>query len=272
MTINLGVTQASDLSRAGTDYPEAITDFYLQLPPGITDRVRHLALNITARTDNAYDKAIAIRQYLYRIHYSEENVVSPPPDVDGVDYFLFTSRTGNCNYFASAMAVMLRSLGIPTRLCTGYLPGRMDAESGSFFLRSKQYHAWPEVYFPGYGWIEFEATPGAARGSVPEEEWGWWLNADNTDSSRGDLKEETAPVDDANQKADALEGNGDNSPGTETLSDISQEKTPLVPFTIIVMVFVILSAVILASAFYGWLWTSRLRYTAKCTGSPRASG
>lgn len=290
MTINLSVTQDSDLSRAGTDYPKAITDFYLQLPPDITDRVRQLAESITAGADNAYDKAIAIRQYLYRIHYSEENVVSPPPDVDGVDHFLFTSRTGNCNYFASAMAVMLRSLDIPTRLCTGYLPGKMDAESGSFTLRSKQYHAWPEVYFPGYGWIEFEATPGAARGSVLEEEWGWWLNADNADSNRGDLNEETAPVDDANQKADALKGNGDNSPQTETLSDISKEKTPFVPFTVIATVFVILSAVILASAFYGWLWhlnerdfptsvyskmywlTSRLRLKARAGQTPREYG
>jgi transglutaminase-like putative cysteine protease len=108
-----------------------------------------------AQTD--YDKAMAIKRYLAGISYIEAGT-SPPSGVDGVDYFLATARTGNCTNFASAMVVMLRSAGVPARFATGYIVRELSDNGKMAVVRAKDYHAWPEVYFPGYGWVEFEPT------------------------------------------------------------------------------------------------------------------
>ncbi|MEE8419608.1 MAG: transglutaminase domain-containing protein [Dehalococcoidales bacterium] len=155
-SISLATTE--DMSEAGNDYPSWVTDYYLQLPETLPERVRWLSNMLTFDKETAYDKAIAIQSYLTRIAYSNE-VNAPPEGADGVDYFLFSEQTGNCVNFASSMAVLLRVAGVPTRVSVGYAPGERDETSGNTVLRDKQRHAWPEVYFPGYGWIIFEATP-----------------------------------------------------------------------------------------------------------------
>lgn len=149
----------ADLLKGGEDYPQRITDRYLQLSPAFPQRVRQLAATVTKDARTPYDKAVAIREYLSQITYSLV-INAPPPDADGVEYFLFTEKAGYCTYFASAMAVMLRSVGVPARLSVGYMPGVWEEDSQSYVIRDLDYHAWPEVYFPGYGWVEFEATPG----------------------------------------------------------------------------------------------------------------
>ena len=77
---------------------------------------------------------------------------------DAVDYFLFIQK-GYCDYFGTVMAVMLRSVGVPARLATGYLPGTYDYGKQRYEVNENDGHAWTEVYFPPYGWIEFEPTP-----------------------------------------------------------------------------------------------------------------
>ncbi|MDZ4230668.1 MAG: transglutaminase domain-containing protein, partial [Dehalococcoidales bacterium] len=89
--------------------------------------------------------------------YKQETEI-PPEGTDAVEYFLFKLREGDCVNFASTMTVMLRSIGVPARFSTGYLMGTLDRNSGKYIVRARDYHARPEVYFPGYGWIEFEAT------------------------------------------------------------------------------------------------------------------
>jgi hypothetical protein len=79
--------------------------------------------------------------------------------VDPLEYFLFTSKQGYCEYFASAMGDLLRSIGIPTRLVNGYGPGTYDAKNKQFIVREQDAHTWVEVYFPHLGWIPFEPTP-----------------------------------------------------------------------------------------------------------------
>ncbi len=163
-TVTTAVAPATsfELGRAGEDYPPSVLDSYLQLPSDFPDKVRELAENLTANATTPYEKVLKIKDYLSRIPYKTD-IKAPPEGTDGVAYFLFTQKAGFCVHFASAMAVMLRSVGVPTRLAIGYLPGDPGSEKGEYILRDKFYHAWPQVYFPGYGWIDIEATPSSAE-------------------------------------------------------------------------------------------------------------
>ncbi len=108
---------------------------------------------------NPYDAAEAIQDYL-RSHYFYRTDIAPPPTgVDAVDYFLFESRAGYCDYFATAMAVLLRAEGVPARLVRGYATGRYDGQTGAYVVPLRAAHSWVEVYFPGYEWQRFEPTP-----------------------------------------------------------------------------------------------------------------
>lgn len=146
------------LRAAGTDYPEYIRDHYTSLPPTLPDRVVDLAKTLTEGLDNPYDQAKAIESYLRTFRY-DVNIPGPRPGEDGVDYFLFREKAGYCDYYAASMAVMLRAIGVPTRLARGYSQGERNPErEGSFLVRQRDAHTWVEVYFPKYGWIEFEPT------------------------------------------------------------------------------------------------------------------
>jgi transglutaminase-like putative cysteine protease len=144
------------LSEAGTTYPREVQSRYTALPE-IPARVRALALQITADQKTPYDKARAIETYLRKFDYSLQ-VAPPPSDRDGVDYFLFDLKAGYCDYFSSAMTVMLRASGVPARVASGYSVGERQAD-GTYVVRDSNAHSWVEVYFPTYGWIEFEPTP-----------------------------------------------------------------------------------------------------------------
>ncbi len=154
------------LLKAGDNYPSEITNHYLQLPDTLPEQVILLSQEITTEMATPYQKAIAIKYFLGNFKY---NIASKayPEEVDGVDYFLFSELEGFCTNFASAMVVMLRSVGVPARLSTGYRQVEADEITGSYIIRSQHYHAWAEVYFPGYGWIEFETTPLSAPDSAP---------------------------------------------------------------------------------------------------------
>ena len=152
----------SELRAAPVNYPALIGRIYGQLPT-LDPRVKPLADEITARAKNPYDKAMAIEQYLDS-HYAYTLDLSGPPAHDPLANFLFTRRSGQCEYFASAMAVMLRAEGVPTRYVTGFAPGQYNDVGGDYIIRESDAHAWVEVYFPGYGWITFDPTP-AGNGS-----------------------------------------------------------------------------------------------------------
>ncbi len=147
------------LRAAGANYPPGIIERYVQLPSSIPQRVRDLARRITAGKQTPYEKAEAIETYL-RSNYKYSTVVKPPPvGRDPVDWFLFDLREDFCEYFASAMTIMLRDLGIPARVVEGYTTGSFDSELGKYVVRESNAHAWVEAFFPGYGWVEFEPTP-----------------------------------------------------------------------------------------------------------------
>jgi transglutaminase-like putative cysteine protease len=151
-----------ELAAAGEDYPSAIAAAYLQLPSDVPRRVRDLASKIATGARSPFEKAIQIQSYL-RGSYDYQEVVPPaPPGQDVVEYFLFEAPGGFCSYYASAMAVLLRLEGVPARVVTGFAGGAWEPREGRYRVTESFAHAWVEVYFPGYGWIEFEPTPSRA--------------------------------------------------------------------------------------------------------------
>jgi hypothetical protein len=148
-----------ELRSAGTVYPAWVTEKYLQVPENIAPRIRELTESITAPYDTTYDKTMAVTNYLRReIDYSSQLEGTPPQNMDPVMWVLFESKKGFCMYYASAEVLMLRSIGIPARFAVGFAEGAYDDEEERFVVTHADSHAWPEVYFPGIGWVEFEPT------------------------------------------------------------------------------------------------------------------
>lgn len=133
-------------------------DSYLKLPP-LDIRISRLAEEISSPATNNYDKAIAIERYL-RGHYGYTLELPRVPQRDPLAYFLFDRKKGHCEYFASSMAVMLRAVHIPARLITGFRGGEFNDLTGQYVVRASNAHSWVEAWFPGYGWIGFDPTPG----------------------------------------------------------------------------------------------------------------
>jgi hypothetical protein len=148
----------AQLRGAGIDYPEWVTAGYLQLPEDFPATVEALAQEIARSATNPYDKAAGVTDWLRRNITYQRVTESPPPGVEPVEWFLFTSKTGFCDYYASAAVLMLRSLGVPARMAVGYASGTYDPDTDRYYISAADSHSWPEVYFPGYGWVEFEPT------------------------------------------------------------------------------------------------------------------
>lgn len=160
-TVNSRVLSADEdaLRQSPISYSTEITP-YLQLASTLPQRVRDLATRVTAGAATPYDKAVKIEAFLRTYPYTLD-LPSLPEGRDLVDYFLFDAPGGYCDYYASAMVVMLRAVGVPARLASGYARGAYDDERGAYRVLGSDAHSWPEVYFPGVGWVEFEPT--AAR-------------------------------------------------------------------------------------------------------------
>lgn len=166
---SITIADVQSLRRAGTNYPDWVKEKYLQLPDDLPQRVRDLADKITAGKNDPYDKVAAIEAYLRKIKY-DEKIPAPPSGVDSVDWFLFEQQAGYCDYYASSLVVMARSLGIPARVSAGYSRGEYEPEIEAYRQREYDAHSWPEVFFPNYGWVEFEPTaadPLIARPTAP---------------------------------------------------------------------------------------------------------
>ena len=162
------LADAEGLRSAPTDYPDWIQQYYLTVPDTITPETIQLASDITSQFNNPFDKAIAVRDYLRENVTYNDQIPAPPEAVDPVHYTLFISREGYCNYYASAMAMMLRSQGIPSRVVSGYAQGEYDDKTHSYRIRASNAHTWVEVYFQRYGWIQFEPTASIPVYNRPE--------------------------------------------------------------------------------------------------------
>jgi hypothetical protein len=155
---------AEELRSASAEYPDWVKESYLALPEDLPERIGALAMELTADTETPYDKAVAIRAYLREYPYTLD-LDAPPVDRDVVDYFLFDLKRGYCDYYATAMVVLARGAGVPARLAVGYATGEYAPDNATYRVSIADAHAWPEVYFPEYGWIAFEPTAGFAEPS-----------------------------------------------------------------------------------------------------------
>ncbi len=148
---------AARLRAAGANYPPEVIARHLQLPDSLDPRIVELARALTEGAATPYDAAVAIEAELRKIPYSLD--LPTPPDGRGlVSWFLFDLKKGYCDYYASAMVVLARLSGIPARLAIGYATGELDPRTGQWFVTEQSAHSWPELYFPGIGWVPFEPT------------------------------------------------------------------------------------------------------------------
>lgn len=182
---------ANQLAGDSMDYAEEIRAVYLTLPEGIPPRVAALAGRVVGGEKDAYHKALKIQNYLRENYNYNLAVPRAPEDRDVVDYFLFDQPAGFCSHYASAMTVMLRSVGVPARVVTGYAMGEFTQERQAYRVPESGAHAWVEVFFPGYGWVEFEPTP--ARTAIvyteeaqPVEEPGTVVELDENHAPQAD--------------------------------------------------------------------------------------
>ena len=157
----VSIATNQDLRSAGENYPDWVRQRYLQLPRSLPRRVVETAHDVTRGATSPFDKAIAIETSLRNDYTYSTHVEAVPPDRDWVDYFLFDSKQGYCDYFATTMVVLLRAEGVPARVASGFAPGEYDSATGTSTVRENHAHSWVEAYFPVYGWITFE--PSAIR-------------------------------------------------------------------------------------------------------------
>jgi transglutaminase-like putative cysteine protease len=167
--ITAAISNATEamLAGAGTDYPAEIVATYLGTD-GVTGETAELARSVVdqAGATDAYHEAKALADYLRtdpRFTYATVAALPSDPTRDLVDFFLFdeNGQSGYCEYFATTMAVMARTLGLPARVAVGYAPGER-VDDGIYQVRDKNAHLWAEIFFPGYGWQIFEATKSIA--------------------------------------------------------------------------------------------------------------
>ncbi|MGQ0541777.1 MAG: transglutaminase TgpA family protein [Blastocatellia bacterium] len=151
--------------RADGNFYDSDYGNYLQLPPKMDERIAVLAEQIAANSTNRYDTAKAVESHLQNSYgYTlEQKAGGSEPLAD----FLFNVREGHCEYFATAMAIMLRTQGIATRVVNGFQQGEYNETANVFVVRQREAHSWVEVYFPESNvWVPFDPTPFAGRDSA----------------------------------------------------------------------------------------------------------
>ena len=159
-TSNVTQPPADELRNASGFNPSVVSSGNLELPSTLDPRIPRLAEQITSSAKNNYDKAVAMESYL-RTKFGYTLQLPRTFPRDPLANFLFERKQGHCEYFASSMAVMLRTLGIPARIVNGFRTGEFNDLTSQYLVQASNAHSWVEAYFPGYGWINFDPTPAA---------------------------------------------------------------------------------------------------------------
>ncbi|TKB52516.1 MAG: DUF3488 domain-containing protein [Nitrospira sp.] len=167
------VSQAPQLAAderiaSALDYPDAILAHYLQVPMA-SQHVADLARRVSHEATTPFERTLAIQQHLLE-NYSYSLEADTATLSHPLEEFLFTRKTGYCEHYATAMVVMLRTVGIPARLVTGFLATEWNEYGGYFTVRQRDAHAWVEVYFPRSGWITMDPTP-TVSAAVSTSRW-----------------------------------------------------------------------------------------------------
>ncbi|MCX4749599.1 DUF3488 and transglutaminase-like domain-containing protein [Kitasatospora sp. NBC_01287] len=162
---SLTVDPTADQLRAAGTAPRSITDTYLKLPANLPGLVKQTALQVTSGKETAFDKAVALQDWFTTSGgFTYNTSIDPGTGPAAIVKFL-QDKKGFCVHFAATMAAMARTLGIPARVAVGFAPGHALG-NGDYEVGSQDYHAWPELYFAGAGWLRFEPTP--SRGTAPD--------------------------------------------------------------------------------------------------------
>ncbi len=150
------------------DFPNLARSANTRLPESISPRVRDLAVRLTRSYRSPYEKALALTLHLQQNYRYESPPPPYPAKAEVADHFLFESRRGHCEQYATAMVVMARSIGLPARYVTGYLPGTYNPFTGFYEVRGSHAHAWVEVFLPGLDWLAFDPTPSGNGEATPQ--------------------------------------------------------------------------------------------------------
>jgi transglutaminase-like putative cysteine protease len=162
--------EPDSLRAAAGGYRPSRTHF-LQVPSDLDPRVDLLVDSLTAGLANDYDRAIAVQRYLQTFTYTLD--LPARADQTSLEYFLFERRAGHCEYFSTALAVMLRTAGLRTRNVNGFLGGQWSPFGNYLAVTQNHAHSWVEVWFPEFGWVTFDATPSGTGTGAREEAWFW---------------------------------------------------------------------------------------------------
>jgi transglutaminase-like putative cysteine protease len=138
------------------------------IPPSVVDLARRVAGSLPT----AYDRALAVQRYLQENYEYSTEITRPASGYSPLESFLFVTRKGHCEFFATAMALMLRAVDVPTRVVNGFLGGEYNPVGDYYAVRQSNAHSWTEVYFAGRGWFTFDATPEGVGGLTPQRP-GW---------------------------------------------------------------------------------------------------
>jgi transglutaminase-like putative cysteine protease len=229
-----------ELRKAGTQYPTWVSERYLDVPQKLEPQLRELAERITEPYTNPFDKAQAITSYLRNTIKYQTTIEQPPPSgKDPLLWVLFDYQKGFCMYSASAEVLMLRTLGIPARMAVGFVEGTYDEERNLYTVARMDAHAWPEVYFPEIGWVEFEPTGNQQPLDRPQE------RLDDSNIEQANSAPNMVPLVDIDE--------GLNNPsainpaaGEEDQLSVSQVATPWAKF---IMLLLFLISIVLISLF-----------------------
>lgn len=221
---------------------------YTKLPPGLNPAIKRLALQITANAPTMYDKVAALETYLRNNYTYDASISAPPPGVEAAYWFLFQSKRGFCNYFASAMTLMARELGIPARVAAGYTNGKYNSSTNQWDISGTDAHAWTQIYFAGYGWINFEPSATFSPFARPIKSSGTpGVTVSPSGSTTSGIKHH--PGDNLPQDVGSTGPNGTNTGGPSLASQIRQD---------VGVVLLILVAFILGGLIYFGFWWRRL--------------
>ncbi|PBC72005.1 transglutaminase superfamily protein [Streptomyces sp. TLI_235] len=161
---SLDVRPTAEQLRSAGPPPGDLSGRYLQLPNTLPPEVAKTAQSVTAGKSNAFDRAVALQEWFTSPQFHYDTDIEAGTGTAAILKFLQDKR-GFCVHFASTMAAMARTLGIPARVAIGFTPGSSN-DGATYVVRSTNYHAWPELYFAGTGWVRFEPTPSAGQGAL----------------------------------------------------------------------------------------------------------
>lgn len=210
---------------------------YLQLPDN-TQRIDDLAERVTAEAETTYEKAEAVESYL-STNYAYTTDLPKVDKSNPVESFLFDTKRGHCEYYASSMVLMLRSVGIPARMVNGFLGGQWNEMGGYLAVRQGDAHSWVEVFVPRYGWVQMDPTPPASPFEAANAALNWfretydaarmfWINS----IIEYDLDTQIDYIRDA---IDYFESSGDWSGDSEASESSSKDGTGGLPWRAIVL-------------------------------------